>query len=104
MQAKVVTFQIKPGRRDEFIRLFQEFVVPGARKHKGFKGGLLLTDPKTGKGTSVALWETEADIIASEASGFYKEWVARLSDLFSGAPAREIYEVSNLVNLQFSGE
>jgi len=99
MYAKVVTFQIKSGKRDEVTRLFQEFVIPGARKHKGFKGGLLLTDPKTGKGTSIGLWETEADIIASEASGFYKEWVAKLSDVFNAAPAREIYEVSNLVNL-----
>lgn len=99
MHAKVVTFQIKPGKRDEVTRLFQEFVVPGAKKYRGFKGGLLLTDPKTGKGTSVALWETEADIIASEASGYYKEWVSRLSEAFAVPPTREIYEVSNLVDL-----
>ena len=99
MHAKVVTFQIKAGKRDEVVRLFQELVVPGAKKQKGFKGGMLLTDPKTGKGTSIGLWETEADIIAGEASGFYKEWVARLSDVFTAAPAREIYEVSNIVNL-----
>jgi len=30
MHAKVVTFQIKQGKRDEVIRLFNEFVVPGA--------------------------------------------------------------------------
>jgi heme-degrading monooxygenase HmoA len=99
MHAKVVTFQIKAGKRDEVIRLFQEFVVPGAKKHKGFKGGMLLTDPNADRGKSISLWETEADITASEASGFYKEWVARLSDVFAAPPAREIYEVSNLVNL-----
>ena len=99
MHAKVVTFQIKPGKRDEVARLFQEFIVPGAKKHKGFKGGLLLTDPKTGKARSVALWETEADIIASEASGYYKDWVYRLSEALAVPPVREIYEVSNLVGL-----
>ena len=85
MHAKVVTFQIKPGRRDEATRLFQEFVIPGARKHKGFKGGMLLTDPNTGKCTSIGLWETEADIIASEASGFYKEWGVKLRKFLPGA-------------------
>jgi len=99
MHAKMVTFQIKAGKREEVIRLFQEFVVPGANKQKGFRGGLLLTKPDTGKATSVAFWETEEDIAASEASGYYKEWVARLSETFVGAPEREIYEVSNLVNL-----
>ena len=99
MNAKVVTFQIKPGKQAELVRLFNEFVVPGAKKHKGFKGGMLLTDPNTGKATSVALWETEADIKASEASGYYKEWVAKLSDVLALPPSREIYEVSNMVNL-----
>jgi len=99
MFAKVVNFQIKPGKRDEVVRLFQEFVIPGAEKQKGFKGGLLLTNSNTGKAASIALWETEADIKASEASGYYKEWVTKLSDALATPPVREIYEVSNLVNL-----
>jgi len=99
MFAKVVNFQIKLGKRDEVVRLFQEFVIPGAEKQKGFKGGLLLTDSNTGKATSIALWETEADIKASEASGYYKEWVTKLSDVLATPPVRELYEVSNLVNL-----
>src|SRR5512135_3667371 len=99
MKAKVVKFQIKPGKRDEVIRLFEEFVVPGAMKQKGFTGGMLLTEPHTENATSIALWETEADIRASEASGYYREWVAKLGDLLSRVPSREIYEVSNLANL-----
>ena len=99
MNAKIVTFQIRPGKRDEVVRLFQEFVIPGAQKHKGFKGGMLLTDPNTDKGMSIALWDTEGNITESEASGYYKEWVAKLSDVFSSVSVREIYEVSNLVNL-----
>lgn len=101
MHAKVVTFQIKPGRRENVSRLFREFVVPEAEKLKGFKGGMLLTNPNTGKATSVALWETEDDIAASEASGYYKDWVAKLSDNFENQPSREVYEVSNIVNLAF---
>jgi quinol monooxygenase YgiN len=99
MNAKVVTFQMKPGKQKEVIRLFNEVVIPGAKKQKGFRGGLLLTDPDTGKAMSVALWKTEADIQASEAGGYYKEWVAKLGDVLALPPVREIYEVSNLVNL-----
>ena len=72
MHAKIVTFEMKPGKRAEVIRLFRDFIVPGAEKQRGFRGGLLLTDPKTDKGTSVALWETEADISAAETSGYYR--------------------------------
>jgi len=99
MHAKVVHFQIKPGKKDDVIRLFGEFIVPGAEKQKGFKSGMLLTDPNTDKALSIALWETEAAIKASEAGGYYQEWVAKLSDALVSAPARELYEVSNLINL-----
>ena len=99
MKAKVVKFQIKTGKRDEVIRLFEEFVVPGAMKQKGFTGGMLLTEPNTENATSIALWETEAEIRASEANGYYAGWVAKMSDLLSRLPSREIYEVSNLFNI-----
>jgi quinol monooxygenase YgiN len=99
MNAKVVKFQFREGRRDDVIHLFEEFVVPGAKRQKGFMGGMLLTDPHTNYATSIALWETEGDIKASEASGYYKEWVVKLGDLLIRVPSREIYEVINLFNL-----
>lgn len=55
MNAKVVTFQIKRDMQAEVVRVFEEFVVPGAKKQKGFRGGILLTDPNTGKATSISL-------------------------------------------------
>ena len=101
MKAKVVTFQIKPGRREAVIHLFNEFVIPGAKKLKGFKGGMLLTDPGTDRATSIALWETEEDIKASEESGYYKDWVEKLSDNLVLQPERVLLDVSNMVNLSF---
>jgi len=101
MKAKVVTFRIKPDKEREVIRLFNEFIVPGAKKHNGFRGGLLLTEPGTGEAKSIAFWETEEDIRTSETSGYYREWVNRLSNLLTTQPVRELYEVSNLVNLSF---
>ena len=40
MHAKIVTFEMKPGKRAEVIRLFRDFIVPGAEKQRGFRGGL----------------------------------------------------------------
>ena len=99
MRAKVVTFQIQPGKRDEAGRIFKEYVIPAAKKQKGFKAGILLTEPDTGKGVSIGLWETEEDIKASESSGYYQGWLSKFTDVFALPPSRELYEVSNLVNL-----
>ena len=92
MFARVSHFQILPGKMDEVVRIYQDSVVPAARQQKGFKGGYVLADRDTGKGISIALWETEADMKADEGSGFYQQRAAKFKDLV-GATAREQYEV-----------
>ena len=64
------------------------------RQQRGFKSGLLLTDPNTGKGVSVTLWETEADMIAGESSGYLQEQFAKVGAILVGPPVTEHYEVS----------
>jgi len=94
MHARVVTVQIQPGKIDEAVSIYRDSVMPAAKQQKGFKGAFLLTDRNTGKGVSVALWETEADLKAGEASGYYQEQIAKFGGVFAGPPAREHYEVS----------
>ncbi len=94
MHARVVTVQVQPGKIEETIRIYRDSVAPAAKQQKGFKGAFLLTDPNTGKGISVTLWETEADLKAGEASGYYQEQIAKFGAVFAAPPAREAYEVS----------
>jgi quinol monooxygenase YgiN len=94
MHARVVVFNVKSGKREEAVSIFRDFVVPGAKKQTGFRGGLLLTDPDTGKGISIGLWETEADMTATEKGGFYQDWVAKFEGVFTVPPSKEHYEVS----------
>ena len=95
MHARVVFFNVREGKREETISLFSDVVVPAAQKQKGFSGGLLLTDPGTGKGISIGLWATENDMIATENSDFYREWVSKFEEIFAAPPVMEHYEVSN---------
>ena len=97
MFARVTIATAQLGKTEEVTRVMQDYFV-ALKKQKGFKGGILLIDPPTGKALSVALWETEADIRASESSGYYKEWIGKLSDALALPPAKEIYQVGNLVN------
>ncbi len=94
MYARVVVIQVKPGVLQEAIQTFQESVVPAARSQRGFKNVYLLTDSHTNKATSVSLWESEADLQASEASGYYQEQIAKFGALMLAPPARELLEVS----------
>ena len=48
----------------------------------------------SGKGVMLTLWESEADLRALEASGWFQEEVARFQAVLGAPPSREEYEVS----------
>jgi heme-degrading monooxygenase HmoA len=95
MYARVTLAQLQPGKVDELQQFLNDNVVPAAQRQQGFKGLLLLTDETTNKGIAIALWETEADMAASEASdGYYTVQLARGAHFFAAPPVREAYQVS----------
>ena len=96
MHARVVNLRVRPVDTEEMVRIYRDSVMPASRRQPGFGGAMLLTDPETGIGISVTMWETEADREAVEASGYYKEQIARLADFLVETPIRKHYEVSVL--------
>lgn len=93
MIARVTTVQVSPDKAAEAANIFQNSVLPAAKSQQGFRTGYMLTDATSGKGMSVTIWDSLADLQASEASGFYQEQVAKFGPLFTAPPIREIYEV-----------
>ena len=94
MNARIVLGQIQIDKRDEAIGVYKESIVTAAKEQNGYKNAFLLTDSATGKFISITLWETEADMTAGEASGYYQEQIAKLGALFASPPTLEHYEVS----------
>ena len=92
MNAQVVTALFQPGKVEEGVREFRDHVVPRIMAHSGFKGALMLTDSSTGKMIALTLWETEAELKATESS--FQESVARVGQGLAGPPTRELYDVS----------
>ena len=94
MFARITIVQVEIDKMNGFIKSYGRLVVPAAKCQKGYKGDLLLTDPKTGKGISISLWESEQDAIANDKSGYYQQQVGRFKDYFTKPPVQEGYEVS----------
>jgi len=94
MYARIGKFHIQPGKRDEEIQLYRDAFLPVARQQQGFRGGLLLTDHRSNKAISITLWETEADLLAGETSGYLREQLAKAASVMTAAPVVEAYEVS----------
>ncbi|UCC41138.1 MAG: antibiotic biosynthesis monooxygenase [Candidatus Aminicenantes bacterium] len=94
MFARLTLAQIKTGRIDQFIKLFEESIVPAAKSQKGYCGAYLLVDSKTGQRVSITLWNSEEDAIANEKSRYYQEQVAKSLTYYTKPPIREGYEVA----------
>ncbi|MFC1542107.1 antibiotic biosynthesis monooxygenase family protein [Candidatus Latescibacterota bacterium] len=92
--ARVTLTQSNPDKIEETIKIYKKSVVPDAQAQNGFRGIYLLSDFKTGKSISIAIWDTEEDAIANEQSGYYKEQVDRFKDIMTAPPIREGYIVT----------
>ena len=94
MHAGVLTFRVAPGKTEEAVLIYLGSVVPKMREQRGFRCGLVLSNPEVDAGYTITLWETQDDAEAYESSGAYREQVAKLGDTLAEPPTRKIYEVS----------
>lgn len=102
MYTRILKSQLKIDKIAEATRTFKEIVVPLCRKQHGFKGGYFMSDPKTGEFVVMTLWESETDMLATEASRFFQEQVARFIPFYAKPPIREAFEVTIRVEAKTS--
>jgi len=93
MYARVVSAQAQLNKLDEVVEIFQSMEAAW-QQQKGFQGANLLVNQNTGNILSISTWATRADLDATEASGWYKEQVARFSKTWVAPPTREIFEIA----------
>ena len=67
--------------------MYRDSVLPVVGARRGCVGGVVLTDGSSGKLVAVSLWESEADMRASQPPG-------DVDAVAGGPPIREVYEVS----------
>ncbi len=94
MRAMVVDFRVSPVDTKELVRVYRDEVVPLARRQKGFEDAWLLTDPDTGIGISITLWDTDRQ--PEQVQGFYDEKVEKFAALLIETPVRKHYDLSVL--------
>jgi hypothetical protein len=93
MLARHVTVHGSADLVDEGVRVQRENVVPVLRECEGFKAQIFLVDRATGDVIGMSLWETEEDMLASEARVRpVRQRVAQQMGA-SAAPEVRIYEV-----------
>ena len=56
--------------------------------------GYVMTNAASGNFLTLSVWETEADMLASESDGFSREQFAKIGALMAGPPEFDHYELS----------
>jgi heme-degrading monooxygenase HmoA len=93
MYARIITSQLKNGALEQATSIWRESIIPSLEHTKGFQGGYMTSDPNTGKGMVVTLWETQADASAMDSSGQYQQSIAHFANLLESVPNIEQLEI-----------
>jgi heme-degrading monooxygenase HmoA len=93
MHGRIVSVQVEPEDLEKAVGIYCDSVIPAAQEQKGFHDALLLTDSATGRAVSITIWETEEDLLAGQASGYYQEQIAKFAELMIRTPDQEGFEL-----------
>ncbi len=94
MFARVTTVYIRPELIDKTIKIFEDSIVPAAKKQEGFHSIQWLIDRESGKAIAISIWKNEQDAKANEENKYYQDQLLKLMVTFKTDPIREGFEVA----------
>lgn len=94
MVLRITTLQVDPAKVEEVLQLIETSVVPAAQQQPGFKQFTVAADRANATIKAIGLWATDADVAASDTSGYYQEQIGKVRPYLTAAPQRDIYEVA----------
>src|SRR5262245_61939404 len=94
MYARVLTVQIQPGMVDGMIDEYQKYAGT-VQQQKGFQGAWQLVDRAAGKLMSITIWETRADLEATDKVNDKR--APQYASVFLDQRVREGYELGGRV-------
>ena len=95
MVMRITTLQVDPTKVDEVLHLIETSVVHAAHQQPGFKQFTVAADRANATIKAIGLWATDADVTASDTSGYYQEQIGKVQPYLTAPPQREVYEVTH---------
>ena len=78
------------------VQTLRDTVFPAAQRNRGFFGMLLMSDRRASKVIGITLWESEADMLASEDEEYLQEQVSKIITRLRRPPEFENCELEVL--------
>lgn len=94
MIMRITTLEVDPSRVDELLQLTATSVVAAAQKQAGFKQFTVAVDRANATIKAIALWASDADVAASDTSGYYQAQIGKVQPYLTRPPRRDVFEVT----------
>jgi len=94
MYVRAGTGPIQSGKIQEAIDIANHSVAYAAKAQEGFREIYFITNAASGNFLAFSVWQTQADMPASESDGFSREQFAKIGALMAGPPKFDHYELS----------
>jgi heme-degrading monooxygenase HmoA len=94
MHTLLIEGTFKPGKKDDFMKVWESQILPTLKTQKGWIDEILLTRDETQEGVGVSFWQTKADADRYYNEVFPKQ-VAEVSDMLSGTPKVRAFNVEH---------
>ena len=82
MYARVTTFHLEVKSMEAATEVYENSIIPAAKKQDGFRNAFFLTNRNAGKFVSITIWENIDYALANQKSGYFQEQIDKL-DSFS---------------------
>ena len=93
MFARHVSFQLKPGKREELTQMFDREILPLLQKQNGFNDEVVFMDQDGRQVIAISLWDSKesADRYSRET---YPQVLKTLARVIEGTPQVRNYDVA----------
>jgi quinol monooxygenase YgiN len=91
MFARNVSFRLKSNTHSDYIRTFENEILPLLRKQVGFKEEITLSNPASQEAVAISLWDSKAHADAYN-TNHYPEVLRTFAKMIDGTPKVQTFE------------
>ncbi len=93
MYARVTTIHLKVKNMEDAIRVYNESIIPAAKKQPGFKNAFFLSNRNAGKFVAITIWESVEYALENQKSGYYQAQIDKFEEYMVVKPEVEGFTV-----------
>ena len=93
MYARVTTIHLKVKHMEDAIQVYEDSIIPAAKKQPGFKNAFFLINRNAGKFVSITIWDNIEFALENQKSGYFQAQIDKFDDFIVVKPEVEGFTV-----------